>query len=433
MKLSAREKKFFVFCALAIALPLGVGVYVNRLNAASSAQIPPYPRAPKPNGYDLYVAVATAMTRATPNVDPNSDAKPPTDAKARAARYSLARRNAWLGQNGKAFALFNQAMKTPSLAPPSRSPANLNPTYAQLRELARAKAAQSNTLWMRGDFNGALQSGLDTIQMGHDMRRGTQIIGSLVGMAIGAIGRQATNDTIDHLDAIQAKSAARRLEKLLQTRWNLDQSLTEEKYANQSFLLPLVKTGTWRLSSAPWMLSGKAPSLADRLHLATLPTSQILADIDNEYNRQIANAKLPYANAGQPRPNINDPFVPQEFTRLLINNARDLVGDRLLMLRLALRAYRLEKGVYPPNLNALVPAYLSAVPADPFGGGEAMRYKISGKTYVLWSIGPDGKDDGAVPIPFSKPVPKVYAGDRPRIFIFKDFNGKGDVVAGVNG
>ena len=373
------------------------------------------------------------MTRATPSVDPNSDRKPPTDAKARAARYSLARRNAWLGRNQQTFALFNQAMKTPSLAPPSRSIANTNPTYARLRELARDKAAQSNTLWMRRDYNGALQSGLDTIQMGHDMRHGTQIIGSLVGMAIGAIGGRATNDTIERVNAAQAKSAAKRLEKMLQTRWNLDQTLTEEKYANQTFMVPLVKAGTWRLSSAPWLLSGTVPSLSERVHLVTLPTSQILRDIENEHNRQIANAKLPYANAGQARPNYNDPFVPQEFKRLPINNARDLARDRFLMLRLALRAYRLEQGVYPPNLNALVPAYLSAVPADPFGGGEAMRYKLSGAKYVLWSIGPDGADDGGKPVPFLKPAPKTYAGERPVERLFTDFNGKGDVVAGVNG
>ena len=253
VKLSSGEKKLLAFCALAIVLPLGVGLYVSRLNAMPNVTIPAYPKAPRPNGYDLYVAAATAMTRARPAIDPISDPKEPTDLKMRAQRYGLARRNAWIGQNSKAFALFNQAMKTPSLAPPNRSvAAPITPTYAQLRQLARDKTAQSNTLWMARDYNGALQSGLDTVQLGHDMRRGTSVIGTLVGTAIGAIGRHATADTVEHVSAAQAKSSARRLENLLAKRWNLDQSLTEEKYGNQLYMVPLVRSGVWRVTSAPW-------------------------------------------------------------------------------------------------------------------------------------------------------------------------------------
>jgi hypothetical protein len=35
---------------------------------------------------------------------------------------------------------------------------------------------------------------------------------------------------------------------------------------------------------------------------------------------------------------------------------------------LALRRFRLDRGGYPPNLDALVPAFLTAVPLDPFTG-----------------------------------------------------------------
>ena len=433
MKFDSGEKKWLLFCVVLIALPLGVGVYFNRINATPALNIPAYPQAPNPNGYDLYVAAATAMTRAKPEVDPNSDRTLVADPKARAGRYSLARRQAWLNQNTKAFALFNQAMKTRTLAPPMRGVVPTTTTLAQLRQLARDKAAQSNTLWMTRDYNGALRSALDTVQLGHDMRRGTQIIGSLTGIAVGAIGRRATGDAIEHLDATQAKSAARRLENLLAKRWNLDQTLTEEKYSTLSFMVPLVKSGGWRLTGMPWDLQTQKPSVSDRLHLATMPNRKILQQMESEFDRQIANARLPFASkALKTRPNYRNPFVSEEYkTRL--NDARDLSGDRLLLLQLALRAYRLEQGQYPPTLNALVPNYLKTVPADPFGAGEAMRYKRSGQTYVLWSIGPDGKDDGGTPIPPKRKATRRYAGERPFTQMFTDFAGQGDVVAGVNG
>ena len=417
------------FCVVAIALPLGVGFYLNHLNAPPVVQIPAYPKAPAPNGYDLYVAAAQTTKRVVPEPDPVSDASRPTDEKTRAQRYSLARKTAWLNRNAKAFALFDQAMQTPSLAPPARSFGAVFPSYAKLRQLARDKTIESNARWMRGDYNGALRSGLDVVQLGHDMRRGGALMPSLVGIAIGAIGRSATSDTVERLNANQAKSAARRLEKLLATRWNLAAALTEDKYGTQAGMLE-----TFR--AEPGWRKGFAGRLKiDSWRYYTISKQQIIDDIGADFDRRIANAKLPYTQKGTPPAEFNDPLMKlfqSDGERQRLIEARDLVRDRLLMLRLALRAYQLEKGAYPPNLRALVPRYLSAVPADPFGGGEALRYKRSGKTYLLWSIGPDRRDNGGTPIPPRGQRLPQPPGARKYDGKFDNLNGIGDVVAGVN-
>jgi hypothetical protein len=93
---------------------------------------------------------------------------------------------------------------------------------------------------------------------------------------------------------------------------------------------------------------------------------------------------------------------------------------RLALLRLALRLYQAEKGRPAPSLAALVPGYLAKVPVDPFDReGRPFRYRLSrdeavtvggrnAKTGapepverrvpagrgILWSVGPDGRDDG---------------------------------------
>lgn len=244
MKFSAGEKKLAVACGLLFAVPLGLGLWFNSINAPPVVTIPPYPTAPTPNGYDLYVAAANSVTAANPPVGPAKDSELLTDPKIAAQRYGLPRKEAWLAKNKAGFALFDRALQTPSLAPPARSRNDTgSDDYALLRGLARSKTTESDTFWMRGDANGALQSGLDTVQMGHDTRRGGGLINFLVGSSIGAMGRAYNVDTIEKLDSDQAKIAARRIEKLLETRWSLAQAVTEEKYASQTDWQEVFKRG----------------------------------------------------------------------------------------------------------------------------------------------------------------------------------------------
>jgi hypothetical protein len=68
---------------------------------------------------------------------------------------------------------------------------------------------------------------------------------------------------------------------------------------------------------------------------------------------------------------------------------------RLLRTKLALHCYYLEHGRFPPALTEVVPEYLEAVPSDPFGDGPLV-YRPRGDGYDLYSVGPDGDDDGGV-------------------------------------
>lgn len=73
-------------------------------------------------------------------------------------------------------------------------------------------------------------------------------------------------------------------------------------------------------------------------------------------------------------------------------------AECLTQLRLGLIAVRLEQfcaahdNRYPAALSELMPDDLTATPADPFDG-QPLRYQKKGAGYVLYSIGPDLKDD----------------------------------------
>jgi len=72
---------------------------------------------------------------------------------------------------------------------------------------------------------------------------------------------------------------------------------------------------------------------------------------------------------------------------------------QLVVTAIALQRYKLRHGGYPADLNALVPDFLPAVPQDPLDG-QPLRYKPNQDgTFLLYSIGEDGIDNGGDPNP----------------------------------
>jgi len=60
---------------------------------------------------------------------------------------------------------------------------------------------------------------------------------------------------------------------------------------------------------------------------------------------------------------------------------------------LALAVYRARHGEYPQKLDALVPELLEEMPQD-FFAGKPLVYRRTKKGYLLYSVGPSGKDHG---------------------------------------
>jgi hypothetical protein len=69
---------------------------------------------------------------------------------------------------------------------------------------------------------------------------------------------------------------------------------------------------------------------------------------------------------------------------------------RLSAVLLAIRLYQRDHGALPPDLQALVPKYLPAVPLDPYASPPApMRYVRDVKFPFVYSLGMNGRDDVA--------------------------------------
>ncbi len=91
------------------------------------------------------------------------------------------------------------------------------------------------------------------------------------------------------------------------------------------------------------------------------------------------------------------------------NDDRRLMQNYLVSLSLSLAHYRLEKGSYPEKLSQLSPQYIGKVPDD-FFVGQPLRYERKETGYLLYSQGPNRKDDSGKPysdIVFQVPLPAL--------------------------
>jgi hypothetical protein len=410
IQLSHGEK----WIAIAVLVPVGViGIVAWRshVNTVPVVNIPAYPVLPNPNGYDLFVKAGRDIIEAKPAVDEINDSNPSSDPKVRAERYSLERKQVWLNRNKKAFELFQKALSTPALHPPQRSA--LPPTYPEyktLRELARCKSIEARTFALEGEWGKATQSRLDTLQFGIATADGGPLMASLVGIAIQAIGRNHWWNDVKHLNSVQCRLALSRLENIYAQRLRADVTLTEEKYCGQIMLLGVMRGPTW----GPFWI----------------PKRTVMSNYVQMMDAHIANARKPYL-ATTPVLAPNDPLtkvLAPVFDRAHWNFARNDAGNALWLVTLALRAHKLENGSYPVQLNALVPRYLKQIPSDPFGRGEPLRYQKRGNTYLLYSMGPDGIDNGGKAIAHRKNASASARRYLPTVFA----DSAGDYVAGRN-
>jgi hypothetical protein len=123
--------------------------------------------------------------------------------------------------------------------------------------------------------------------------------------------------------------------------------------------------------------------------------TELQANLSRHYDALIASVKVPY---GAPKPTIapaSDPWsrlmtkdVADPLIRLSYEAAR--TQNLLLSQALTLAATRTTTGKYPEAFQ---------LPLDPFRPAQPLIYKRAGDSYLLYSVGPDAKDDGGTPAP----------------------------------
>jgi hypothetical protein len=93
----------------------------------------------------------------------------------------------------------------------------------------------------------------------------------------------------------------------------------------------------------------------------------------------------------------NGPFLAVLFTpacqKVAANYYRTQARLQCTIVGLAMERYRMKQDRWPNQLADLVPQYLAQVPTDPFDG-KPLRFRQQVDHVVIYSVGPDGVDDG---------------------------------------
>jgi len=419
-------------------------------NAVPDIAIPAPAPLPSPNGYDL-LRQASGMIHETETMD---RALSRTRVQNGNVSYGTtppdpARVAADIAANTPALRLARQSLQVAFRNPPSRSFTTKFPDLAHFRAVARVLSVEGSVHETNGEYGAAAQSRLDAMQLGADqIPNGGVLIHYLVGIACEAIGRRPLWSLAGKLSADEARAAALRLQRIDANRVSLADALAEEKWGTQASLQDMFRQHSMRgmldVLNPPIVTpeseadarSGQA-RWAENVAwtLATMGTSkaEVLRNNAAFMDALVAQCRMPYRADAPELPAPKDPvnaMLAPVFSQTRLKEADSRTQSALLIATLGLRAYMARHGVCPESLDSLVAeGALMRVPIDPLDpSGAPVRYhRLSDREYLLYSVGPDGKDNGGVAIdnPFGE------KDSRQKTFLDKP-DLQGDYVVGVN-
>jgi hypothetical protein len=352
-------------------------------------------------------------------------------------------------QNAKAFALLQHIIDKPTFEFPinyGRGVADLNFTNFYLAESKRA-AQRLETAALcdlhHGDIASAVENLRAMLALVKAMRDERLVISELVRIAMASIALsvnwevlQSTNLTDGQLtdlqndwmtvDFVRGEENALVMERLTgeitlakqrSSNAELQQEFDLSRRARESMGLPSPDESLWDEASMTtrvfmwrywWSYPDELRSLKG--YEVLLNTMQS-ADTNGSFQNALLNQGTALDRLGISKlSNSFDSLFSGEtdFHSMLSESIVTLAGvarktmraevaKQVTLTAIALKRYQLKHGNYPNDLNSLVPGFVAKVPLDPVDG-RPLRYRRNADgTFLLYSVGENGLDDGGNP------------------------------------
>ncbi len=281
---------------------------------------------------------------------------------------------------------------------------------AGFRSLARLLALDGYVKLQRGKPDEAVAAYLDIIRFGIACQNGAPRAGRVVGITIEEVGRAGLWAALPDLDAETAAHSAVRLQDIAAQKPPLSAMFEADRQIGSAMIVGATGDRLWRLRGWTVLLG---PTSDDWRwwqgpvhYVSTLPMSR--AQLVRRYIGFVRGAedqaKTPY-----PRPartsqtaGLFDFFgrlFLDGYDRVVVMNDLDTAQNELLAVALAARSYRLRNDRDAPSIRHLVDSgVLRRIPTDPFDPiRKPLRYVDVLGEKVIYSIGPDARDDAGVP------------------------------------
>ncbi len=326
-----------------------------------------------------------------------------------------------LARNHETFDLIGKGLHEPLVLPRPSLLHGSGFDMSHIRGLAKLMILKARDLHFAKRDDSALFTGVDVMRMGSKVGSSGGTLDKMTGGLIESMGRRVAWQIVDHVSSAAAAVASRRIEELDKSRAPLSRSIREEMYGGQQDFVELLRGHDWR---------GKFRGATDSPYELYFTTKRrLVADYTRFMMVNIATADvLPPPNTPSPdnlRESMARVFAGWSNELTFREAGRNLVQNRLLMVKLALRAYRLEHGAYPKTLDNLVPRYLTRLPRDPFRPKQTFGYARTSGGHVLYSVGPDHQDQGGAAL-------KTTGSEHSEKYPTVAMHSVGDIVAGVN-
>ncbi len=254
----------------------------------------------------------------------------------------LEKTRTFLKANSEALKLARLGLSRDSRVPVQYSQAYISkllPELSAFRRLAQTLVVEGKVAEKENRIDDAIQSYLHTAQLNEKLR-GSLMIESLVGLAVEPMGLGPLQKLATRMTRNQRRVVIKNLIELYSERDSLDEIMVRERnYVRRAY-----------------GIRDQFVVLAQSIF--TMRATQRKYEHTLKYKR----------------------------TRL-----------GLFLVELAAQNFQLEKKRSPKTLQELVPEYLPFLPKDDFSGKDFIYHPLT-NGYLLYGVGPDGKDDGGRPL-----------------------------------
>lgn len=406
---------------------------------------PPAIEMPDPNAFELYALAFDLYDRiSTPTPAPppqNAEGQPMEEAApapdpgfGRFRELETSELRELCENYAPVFRLLEEAIAGEAQFPAFEEPAQQFTYFTKIRQAARMFAARSQ---LRREEDRMLEAALDAIacvHLGADVMTQGSLISGLVGIACQAIGHNQLAATIPELDATGARAAIVSLRRAMAQRAGFAEVLAgEETFVRLQMIRYFPQFGgldeaTKMLREDPdfarQMLAVEDPEVANLddealaakieekiAQIQALTPEASWVEMDRFFTNLNTEAAKPYWARQRVEPPVNVllstllPIFERAGLKFAVIEAR----LRVALTALAAQAYWVERGNPPTSLEVLVPDYLPEMPRDPFADAPlrlnytppvsrahpaAPREPAGDGVLMIYSVGPDGDDDG---------------------------------------
>jgi hypothetical protein len=403
-----------VIVGIPTLLMVGVWLYMLWANRVPPFR-PPAVALPQPNGYTRAAAIAARLPR-EPMTSHGIGGAPWPDLPPGQLRAALPPARPGLDQLRSTFRL---EWRVPLVPITPQKISDLDRERDMFARSARYFLAESRLTAGQADYVTAMHRQLDAVELGAKLPWGGTLWHGLDGLAYQAMGLAGTKRLISALATSATPTVLKRVRRIRASsprfadvlegqRVYLLSILPRSFESYQNMTLAQTLNLLWQPFPDAWGSGNRKNRFGLSAEIlrsdfsargfAFTPKQRAFRNFDTFVRQVITESKKPFR---QRRPvRMPNHIISQQLLEQLIQAEtkwwRPETELALLEAALAVEIYQREHGAYPRRLSEIPRRWLPTIPQDPWG--QPLVYRLRKGKPLLYSLGPDGKDDGALAV-----------------------------------